>query len=220
MIHAFLDESGTNEEAPVLSVAGFYGTKDQWHNFQKIWKPAIQGKVFHALSSSEFFPALCDAIETSKVDGLLCTISKKSYRRHAGEHFKSIVGNCYAICSFMCALAICKQVELQPVSVVLEQGQPNLSFVKRILEGMMDAEEFSIVAVASARKEDFIQLHAADFVSHVASTHDVTWMQRLFDAGRLQHAHVTEKMIIETSPQVRTLINRARNSRRLARKNR
>lgn len=220
MIHAFLDESGTNEETPVLSVAGFYGTQYQWDAFLRLWKPAIHGKTFHALYSSKLFPALCDAIEASTVHGMLCTVSKKVYRLHAGEHFKSFLGNCYAICAFMCALAICDQVKPQSVSIVLEQGQPNLSFVKRILEAMKDAGEYCIAAVASAQKKDFVQLHAADFASHVASSHDVAWMQKLFDARRLKHAHITEKMIIETSPQVKALVNRARNARLQAKRNR
>jgi hypothetical protein len=34
MFQAFLDESGTNPETPVLSVGGFYGSRDQWQTFR------------------------------------------------------------------------------------------------------------------------------------------------------------------------------------------
>jgi hypothetical protein len=34
VFQAFLDESGTNPETPVLTVGGFYGTKEQWETFR------------------------------------------------------------------------------------------------------------------------------------------------------------------------------------------
>jgi hypothetical protein len=218
VLSAFLDESGTNPETPVLSVAGFYGSKDQWEEFRNLWKSKSNG--FHAKNSSRLFPDLCAAIEVSKVKGMLVTVSKETYQVHASAHTKTAVGNPYSVCAFLCILAICKQVDNLPISFVLEQGQPNLSFVKRILEVMIDAGEWCSAAVASAKKSDFIELHAADFLSHIASSHDVAWMQRLFDAGRLMHGHVTEQLLKDTSPQITELINRARRARREAKNTR
>jgi len=206
---AFLDESGTNPETPVLSVAGFYGDKDQWKSFRGFWKPHSVG--FHALKSSASFPQLCNAIEASGINGILITVSKEKYKRSASEHMKSFVGNPYAVCSFLCTLTICKEVT-QPVSIVLEQGPFNLSFVKRILELMMDTGD-PIASVASAKKSDFIELHAADFLAHIASSHDVPWMQQLFDSGRLKHGHLTEQNIIDAVPQITEIVRRAKSER-------
>lgn len=199
VLTAFLDESGTNPETPVLSVGGFYGSNDQWQAFRQSWEPLSKG--FHAKNSSRMFRDLCSAIEHSKVSGVLLTIDKDTYKACASAHLKTAVGNPYSVCAFLCAIQICAQVNV-PVSVVLEQGQPNLGFVKSILEDMMDSGEWSIATVASAKKTDFIELHTADFLSHIASSHDTAWMQRLFDQGRHKYGHVTEEMLRETSTKV------------------
>ena len=217
MFHAFLDKNGTNPETPVLSVGGFYGSPEEWEIFRNLWKPISEG--FHAKDSTKLFPDLCSAIEKSKVNGVLLTIGKRAYKAYATDHLKTALGNPYSICAFLCAITICKRVNSEPVSIVLEEGQPNLSFVKAILEGMMVHEsEWSIAAVEIAKKSDFLELHTADFLSHIASSHDVMWMQRLFDADRLMHGHVTDQMLREASPQVTTLFRRARAARKEAKK--
>ncbi len=212
MLDAFLDESGTHPETPVLSVGGFYGSKQQWDIFRQQWEPRSEG--FHAKGSSRRFPELCSAIEHSKINGVLLTIGKETYKTYANAHLKTAVGNAYSVCAFLCAIQICVAANNTPVSIVLEQGQPNLSFVKNILEDMIDAGEWSIAAVDSAQKSDFIELHTADFLSHIASSHDVAWMQRLFDSRRLVHGHVTEKMLREAGPKVTELFRQARTARK------
>lgn len=216
MLHAFLDESGTNPETPVLSVGGFYGSKDQWEVFRWLWRPYSPG--FHATRSTRLFPQLCSAIECSRVRGVLLTVGKETYKSYASAHLQTAVGNAYSVCALLCAISICTQENNQPVSVVLEQGQPNLSFVKGVLEGMIGSSYWSVVAVSVAKKSDFIEMHTADFLSHVASSHDVQWMQRLFDRDRLVQGHVTEEMLKEASPQVSELFRRARAARQEAKK--
>src|SRR6185437_2878034 len=70
----------------------------------------------------------------------------------------------------------------------------NLTFVKQLLEQMMGAgyPDWRISAVASARKEEFIELQCADFVSHISSSYDKRWMGELFEHKILQHAHLTQ----------------------------
>ena len=53
MLDAFLDESGTNADSPVVTVAGFYGNKEQWIDFRNYWKSHSFG--FHAKSSDVKF---------------------------------------------------------------------------------------------------------------------------------------------------------------------
>lgn len=103
---------------------------------------------------------------------------------------------------------------------MLEHGQPNVAFVKRIMEDLKDAGEFCIASVATARKEEFIELHPADLVSHLGSSHDKPWLEHLMEAGRLKHGHITEQMIREASPQVTALIGRAGHERNKERRTR
>ena len=210
---AFLDESGTNPETPVLSVAGFYGAEKEWAVFRNLWQPLSQD--FHALRSTRLFPALCDAIEESKVNGIITSIAKSAYSEIATAHFKSFVGNPYAVCTFLTTLTICERTN-QKTAFVLEQGQPNLEYVKRTIENMMDDGGWQIASVASAKKADFIELHPADFASHLSSSHDKPWMQRLFDSGRLHHGHVTREALYVACEEITKLISRAKRERKKA----
>ena len=213
VIHAYLDESGTNAEAPVVTVAGFYGCQGQWEIFRNLWTPLIPPSGFHAKRSGRAFADLCYAIRQSAINGLFCTIGKETYNRCASAHLKTAVGNCYSICAFLCALGISREVG-EPVSFVIEHGQPNVSFVNRILEAMMTDESFGVGAVAIAKKSDFVQLHPADFVSHLASAHEKPWLEHLMQTGRLKHGHITEQMLLEASPQVTQLMQYARSERK------
>ncbi len=211
-MQAFIDESGTDERAPVVSVAGFSGTQAEWNNFLDIWSPS----EFHAKDSDWLFPELCTAIEQSRVNGVVVTVAKECFQAGAGAHFKTALGNAYASCTLVCATHICMGAD-RPVSFVIEHGQPNVGFVKRTLEALMETENSKIAAVAVAKKPEFVQLHTADFVSHIASSHDVAWMKRLMDAGRLVQAHITREILRDTSEKVSRLFREARRLRRLNR---
>jgi hypothetical protein len=213
---AFLDESGTHPETPVLSVAGFYGSEDEWKLFRDAWGTSSEG--FHAKKSSRLFPQLFAAIVESKVTGILSTIGKKTYETYANAHLKTAVGNPFSVAAFSCVMAICREVGDKRISFVLEEGQPNLRWVKEVLEAMINEEESNVAAVASAKKTDFIELHPADFVSHIASAHETEWMQKLFDADRLKMGHISEQLICDLSPQVTELFRRARHLRNKAKR--
>ena len=85
-----MDESGTHPETPVLSVAGFYGDEEQWRAYRSAWTPHADG--FHAKKCERLFPQLFAAIETSKVNGILTTIGKKTYEQCATPHLKIAIG--------------------------------------------------------------------------------------------------------------------------------
>jgi hypothetical protein len=217
VLTAFLDESGTDDKLPVVTVAGFYGNKTQWKRFRRAWKPRSAG--FHALNSSDRFPVLCDAIEAGKIKGIFITLGKDVYKRVATEHMKSFMGNPYALCSFICAMQICQEVN-SPTSFVFEQGQPNLDFVKRILDDMMDSGEYCIASVTGAKKADFIELHPADLISHCGSTCKKPVLQRLFNAHLLKHGHLEEEKLRSLAPQLTKLVHQARKARLKAKKER
>jgi hypothetical protein len=169
VLDAFLDEAGTDASSPVVTVAGFYGNKEQWATFRELWKPHSSG--FHAKDADRRFPYLCSAIEASRINGIFITLGKRIYASFATEHMKSHMGNAYAICAFECVLSICREMNT-PTSFVLERGQPNFGFVQKLLLEMLDAGDNCIASVTPAKKADFIELHTADFVSHCASSND------------------------------------------------
>ena len=191
-LEAFLDESGTNPETPVLSVAGCYAQHNQWLDFKRLWEP--HSGTFHAKDGDGKFGKLVECFIEAKINSMLVTVSKEKYKRYANAHLKTAIGNPYAACTLLCAATICGNVLPRPVAFVLESGQPNLTFVKQLLEQMMGAgyPDWRISAVASARKEEFIELQCADFVSHISSSYDKRWMGKLFEHKILQHAHLTQ----------------------------
>jgi hypothetical protein len=206
---AFLDESGTNPEIPVLAVGGFYGNADQWTAFRNKWRP--HSSNFHAKKSSRLFPQMFESIIKSGVLGIVVTVSKKIYKEKATDHLKTAVGNPYSVCALLCASTMCEESKKR-ISFVLENGQPNLEFVKGILEAM-SLQGHCVAAVASANKRDFVELHAADFLSHIVATRDLDWMQQLFDHKRLGHVHITKKILEETNPKITNLFRQAARTR-------
>lgn len=215
--NAFLDEAGTHAGAPVVTVAGFYGNKEQWALFRESWGPFSLD--FHAKNSEHRFPELCAAIEKSGINGIFVTIGKISYKTSATERVKSRLGNTYALCAFMCAMKICDEVQA-PTSFVFERGQPNFSFVQKILLDMLDAGNTCIASVTPAKKTDFIELHAADFISHCASAYEKPWLQRLFDSHRLKHAHIESQNLQDAGIALDELMKKARWERRKAKESR
>jgi hypothetical protein len=216
---AFLDESGTGDKSPIVTVAGFYGDKERWTKFRELWEPHSFG--FHARYSDSCFEELCSAIEGSEINGIFVCAGKEEYKLLATEHMKTFLGNPYSVCAFLCALKICGEVQA-PTAFVLEHGQPNLRWVKEILEAMMDVGGEPISSVTSARKQDFIELHPADFVSHAACfypEHD-SWLTRLSDARRLFCADVTAEVLKKAAPEITAIVKRAKNQRLKAKRNR
>lgn len=202
MIQAFLDESGTHAEAPVLAVAGCYGEEDQWVEFRRYWQPYSKG--FHAKDCSSRFPELVGAMKTAGVKAVLMSVGKAAYKEFANAHLHTAVGNAYSCCTLLCAGEIGSRVS-KKTAFVVEAGQPNLAAVKNVLEALMNSGEEWMGTVTSAKKSDFIELHAADFVSHICSTYDKPWMGTLFELGILGHAHLDRETLEEASLKVTAL---------------
>jgi len=217
-MQAFLDESGTNPELPILTVAGCYGEQDQWTEFRRMWEP--HSAKFHAKNCSPLFSAIVSAMAGADIHAMLVSVRKAGFKQSASPHFKTALGNEYASCALLCVAKICDEITPKKSSFVLEAGQPNVGFVKQILESMMDTGEWGISSVASAQKAEFIELQSADFVSHIASTYDRPWMQELFDLRLLKHVHVTQEHLENTSPILKDLFQKVRAIRRAIKKKR
>jgi hypothetical protein len=167
VLTAFLDESGTHAGCPAVTVAGFYGNKDQWELFRAVWGPHSFG--FHAKDGASKYAELFGAIEASGINGIYFPLDKAIYRQNSTPQMLSRAGNEYSMCAFQCVLSICKEVGV-PTAFVFEQGQPNLNFVLETLLYMLDSGGTCISSITPAKKSDFIELHPADFVSHLASS--------------------------------------------------
>lgn len=219
---AYLDESGTHEGAPILAVAAYFGTQEQWDTFLENWRH----EDFHACESrcEKLKPDLADAIDASGIDGAELCLRPHEFNSSASANMKSNVGNAYAVAVFLCVVGICELVsadnENARVAFILEDGQPNVSWVQRLLLSFM-AEYPTIASVTIRAKNNTPQLHPADFLAHSRSTTTIPWMNRLFANGRCREMPIDADIFVKTSDEVKQLIkeNRRRKAKeKLARK--
>jgi len=219
---AYLDEGGTHEGAPILAVAGYFGTREQWEIFLGKWKH----EHFHACDSpcDKLKPELADAIDANEIEGAEVCLRPNEFNSSASADMKSNMGNAYALAVFLCVVGICKLVSAENenarVAFVLEDGQPNVSWVQRLLLAFM-AEYPTIASVTVVSKGSTPQLHPADFLAHSRNTTDTPWMNRLFAKGRAREMPIEAELFARTSEEVRRLLreNRRRKAKeKLARK--
>jgi hypothetical protein len=217
VIEAFIDESGTHKEAARVSVAAVIGAPSQWQQFFSHWGD----KHFHA-KENKYSPlklTLLDAMQQGELESFVAWVETKDFHSHASAHFKSGLGNAYAVCAFASALGVCKFCKdnnLGKVSFVIEEGQPNVEFVQSALDYMKTKDRYGIASVAVAKKKDCVQLCTADFVAHSTST-DNEWFGHLWDTGRLSQEHITAEKLTRMSLQITEGLRLMRRERRLVR---
>jgi hypothetical protein len=169
VIEAFLDESGTHRGSPILAVGACVGTHDQWAIFLESWN----NLEFHAKNPiyDQLKPKLASAIRKSEIHGVVAFLRPEDWQNHTNIQTKSAIGNAYAVCAFACVEGICRNFS-EPVSFVIEDGQPNSEWVERVIKSLAEDDQWKhcIGPVALAKKRDFVQLHSSDFLAHSWST--------------------------------------------------
>jgi hypothetical protein len=217
---AYLDESGTHSGSPILAVAGYWGTQAQWDVYLDNWPHA----AFHSSESrfDSLKPHLADAIDKAELSGVEACIRPWEFQQLASPGFKSNIGNAYVACAHLCALRICDVAKKSDpdarVSIVLEDGQPNVEWVQRLLISMM--QQHPIASVTIAEKKNFPHFHAADFLSNSRSTTNRRWMDRLFLSDRVWEQRVEGNILLETSAATEGLLKEHRKRKAAAKRKR
>jgi hypothetical protein len=191
VFEAFVDESGTHKGASIVGVAAWAAHRAYWKRFVSWWGD----RQFHAKDPkcSALKQGLFDAIQGSHLEGFVAWMKPQDYQAYASHLFKSAIGNAYAVCTFNCALGICKFAQkenLGPVAFVIEGGQPNAEWIREVLEGMKEKPRYGITSVAVVKKHDYVQLYTADFLAH-SCTSNQDWFQRFRGTGRVLEDHIT-----------------------------
>jgi len=207
VIETFIDEGGVHSTAPILSVAAFGGTHEKWAEFLAQWKEPN----FHACDSTweKSKGTLADIIDDCGLEAVVTWLKTDDFKKHANTDLKNNLGNAYAICTFACALNICKLARStsSDVSFVIEQGQPNAEYVERVLNALSEDNTQGIKSVALVQKRSFRQLATADFVAHSRSTSN-PWLKRLLDGGGVLESQITAAQLHKISNQVSLLAKR------------
>ncbi len=218
VLEAYLDESGTHRGAALLCVAGYVGNRKEWFAFEKEWQKQLNKAnipCFHAKEPqcATLKLPLASAIEKRNIMGVICGVNPTIFSNHTSQQFKSVMGNAYAACTFVCALEICKRAKemgYKSVSFTVESGQPNSKFVERILSSMIYYPPVDIAGVMTAKKTEFLPLHAADFLSHVYSTHEREWLEYLMRSHKVKQTIIQPDNLKEVSALIRDLFNQKR----------
>jgi hypothetical protein len=106
----------------------------------------------------------------------------------------------------------CKARKLGKVAFVVEGGQPNVGYVKEVLEFMRTRERYEIASVTIGNKK-VIQLYAADFLAH-SCTSDSKWFDRITATCDIFEDDTTPEKITRMSAQITTNLRRLRRERR------
>lgn len=213
-MEAYIDESGTHKGSPRTSVAAVLGVHWQWRRFLSRW-----GTVpFHAKEPkcAPLKPALLDAMQDSGLVGFVSSIKPSDYEAHATPQFRSGLGNPYSLSAFAVAIGIskfCKANGLGRVALVVESGQPNVRYVKEVLEFMQSRERYGIALVTVATKRDSIQLGTADFLAH-SCTSDSHWFERIRARCQIFEDDTTPAKITAMSNRIAISLRYLRRNRR------
>lgn len=223
VIRAYMDEGGMHAESPIVCVATYAGTEPEWAAFETAWEPYLRGAGidwFHASDPrcDTLRSPLLETMEARTIYGSLCSVGKEDYARYASHQFRSSFGNAYALCAWSSALEVCKWAKacgLGDVAFAIEDGQPNVGFVAKLLEAMIGDDDYNVGAVTVVKKRSFVPLQCADFLAHVCGTYDRQWLQRLIQPGRAVHAHPNAQQIVELSQEVRDVWRQYRHRQRI-----
>lgn len=88
----------------------------------------------------------------------------------------------------------------------------------RILLAMM--HEFPIASVTVAKKNEFRQLHTADFLAYSRSTTDIPWMDRLFAKKRVAERAIEGHEFAACSEEISKSLKKYRGQKAAARRQR
>src|SRR5437870_2983070 len=55
VLHAYLDDSGSHAQAPILILAGYYGSENQWKKFDLQWRKAIDSEGLREFHANRFW---------------------------------------------------------------------------------------------------------------------------------------------------------------------
>jgi hypothetical protein len=84
VIEAFIDESGTHSDAPLLSVACYFAPHSRWGAFQRDWAPILKEHgidCFHAVNRhhDKLRPYLSTIIHRCRLHGVITSVPRSIY---------------------------------------------------------------------------------------------------------------------------------------------
>ena len=58
VLHAYLDDSGTHEDSPIVVIAGYFGSERHWLRFDREWRKILEEEQLGACPSNPVYSDL------------------------------------------------------------------------------------------------------------------------------------------------------------------
>lgn len=195
ILTAYLDESGTHSQSPVLIMAGYLGNKDQWNDFEEAYNKLRQKfgfRVFHAKDFRATHGEFISWSREKKADllkafyliteqhlevGFATVLEKQDYNsvyRPRGEKLKKIqLDTAYGMCfreslSFLVGYAAKHFDERPTVNIVLETGHTHVGDCYRIFHSIKTSNPELFGSFTLETKASCAVVHAADFLAYTS----------------------------------------------------
>lgn len=188
MLKIYMDESGTHDGSPVVSVSAYSARPKTWQEFTKRWNVAKRPiGVFHstdceALRSefkgwsaeqrNELVARLLPTLDYADIRGIAVAINMNDFNAVAGKNdlFKRAFGSAYATCFQMAVHAVFDEVERIGIQDQIAFFHEDNDYEAEALSAFNFAKSKrkrhkSKVSITFAPKDKFVPLQAADVLA-------------------------------------------------------
>jgi hypothetical protein len=110
-----------------------------------------------------------------------------------------------------------EQNNWNPISFVIEDGQPNIAKVEKTLLDLMGDGDSYIADVIRGRKDLHVPLQTADFLVHTFCEEDPTSFNMLVESDNVVYILLSQNQLSDASKEIKSLHSRMRNMKRRAR---
>lgn len=188
---AFFDESGTHG-SPVLALAGYLATVEQWTEFSREWGEALNQESLTHFHMSKFEARrgeftgwdkerrlrlqkrLIGIIKRRVNVGIFCALNLRDYEETMTEWRKAHFGSPYNFCVKLClgftSLWAQKYKRTEPITFVIERGAGYNSEINNSFNGIFADETlrklFRLGSLTFVDKKAALPLQAADLFAY------------------------------------------------------
>jgi hypothetical protein len=194
---AYLDDSGTNKQSPVVTIAGYVAHSSEWNAFEQessavlsqYGVPLLHTKEFHDrdgvfaewtnMKKNTFAIELYQIARRHVMIGASVSAQKKTYVLRGQEtgHNKntSAIGHCFNILvdRMLRSPVIGPHIRSDGISFVIETGNKNNGDLKRVFELVRSIHklEKELRSITFADKNHCVAIQLADFLAFYSRRH-------------------------------------------------
>jgi len=193
VLTAYIDESGTHTQSPIMGLGGFVSDTGRWESFERRWQNFLdwagipffhmtdfenRKQIYEGWSDEKRLTAIkriCKIIRQSALFGFQSAIVKRDYEA-LSDSDRRLIGDEYTLCANQCGQFVAewqrKTGRDEPVAYVFEAGAPGANILHRVFTNTLNNEKlrkkFQLLSIRFERKHDFKPLQAADIMAYEA----------------------------------------------------